>query len=80
MVLATTKHSANAKLHERVMAAAQMLKHNGYADVVPILMRNQAQILRADRKPRVRGVKVKLLGGKVNAVLDEARVLELLER
>ena len=42
-----------------------------YADVIPVLMRGHAKTIRENRGTRRRGIKVRLLGGKVGAVLDE---------
>lgn len=69
--------SDRCRLSDRVFAAARLLKQNGFDDVIPILMRGQARAAREARSVRRRGVKVKLLGGRANAVLDEQRVQEL---
>lgn len=65
--------------NERIFAAARLLKAHDFEDVIPILMRGQARHHAETRTKRKRGVKVKLLGGKVNAVLDEDRVREMME-
>lgn len=68
-----------ATLNERIFAAARLLKNSGFDDVIPVLMRGQARTIRETRVPRKRGVHVRLLGGRVKAFLDEARVKELAE-
>lgn len=66
-------------LATRICIIAQRARQEGFEDVAAWMQRNLATDIRASRGKRRRGIKVKLLGGRVNAVLDEARVKELAE-
>jgi hypothetical protein len=68
---------AKDDLTTRICIVAQRAKADGFEDVSAWMQRYLAMDIRTSRMTRKRGIKCKLLGGRVPAVLDEARVKEM---